>query len=931
MRGSVSPACGKLRMGRGREAEHNRGVLFRVRRRKQEDAMTIRNLSHLFQPTSIALIGASDRAGTLGRAVLDNVLADGFEGPVHVVNPHRCERAGISWAASISALETAPDLAVIMTPAATVPGIVSELGQIGTKCAVVISSGVTDASGLRKAMLDAAKPHLLRIVGPNCLGIMAPHARLNATFAGTAARPGRLALISQSGALVTAVLDWANVRGIGFSGIASVGDMADVDFGDLIDLFAVDPGTDAILLYIEGVTNAGKFLAAARAAARSKPVIAIKAGRSPAAARAALSHTGALAGAYDVYQAAFSRAGIVMVDSLTELFDAAAILGACRHVKGDRVGIVTNGGGAGILAVDALDRTMATLAPLAPTTIASLDQQLPPQWSRTNPVDVIGDAGPERYRAAVRAMLEDDTVDTLVVMNCPTGEARSIDIAKAMIEEVERARKAHVIKPVLACWLGDANAASVGPLMAAASIPTYTTPDDVIRGLGHLLGAHHARLMLTDGPAASRDLTSDLAAARKIISRARNEGRTILSEIESKGLLEAYAIPTVATRFAPTVEAVEDACASLTPPFAVKIVSPDISHKSDAGGVALDLHNWRAATAAARTMEKHIRSEQPEAKILGFAVEDMARRPNAHEMIVGIATDPTFGPIVMVGAGGTAVEILNDKALALPPIDNAEAHALIGRTRIAKLLAGYRGMPAGDIDALANVLDALSAITVDLPDVAELDINPLLVDEDGVLALDTRIRITAEPQVESRLALSPVPMKWATELVTQSGLPFYVRPVRADDEAALDEFFEHVSREDLRYRFLTGLHHVGHDRLAMMTRVDYRRTISFLAFDQARKTVIATAMLAADPDRTRAEVALATRSDMKGKGLSWALFEHVLRYAKAEGIGVIEAIECADHEAALRMEREMGFTTVCDPQDSTIRIVRRELQPAGTP
>ncbi|MBT2189049.1 GNAT family N-acetyltransferase [Sphingobium nicotianae] len=893
--------------------------------------MTIRNLSALLHPASVALIGASSRAGTLGAVVLDNIHSRGFAGRVYAVNPHRVEHVGVQWAPTVKDLPQTPDLAILMTPAETIPGLIAELGEAGTRTAVVISAGVTEASGLRQQMLDAARPHLLRIVGPNSLGIVAPHAKLDATFARTPARPGRLALISQSGALITAILDWAESRDIGFSGIVSAGDMADVDLGDLIDLFALDPMTDAILIYVEGVTQAAKLLSAASAAARGKPVIAIKAGRSPAAAKAALSHTGALAGSYDVYQAAFDRAGIVMVDTLTELFNAAEILCACREPAGDRLGIVTNGGGAGILAVDAIGAAHAALAPLAPSTLATLDSALPPTWSKANPVDIIGDADPERYRAATRAVLSDETVDALLVMNCPTGRASASDIATTVGEEVRSARAGHIDKPVLACWLGDANARAARDALAPLQIPTYTTPDDAVRAFGYLIAARRAKLSLSDRPAATKEITPDIHAAERIIAAVRADKRTVLTEIESKALLDAFRIPTVPTRFAAAVETVDEECGWLKPPYAVKIVSPDISHKSDVGGVALDLHNREAAAAAASAMEMRISREHPDAHLQGFAIEEMVERPHAFELIAGIATDPTFGPIIMVGAGGTSVEIVADKAIDLAPIDDAQAHALIDRTRISKLLHGYRNQPAVDMDGVAHVLGALSAICVSLPDILELDINPLLVDADDVIALDARIKIAAEPVSGSRLTIRPAPMEWAAELVTQDGLRCFVRPVRADDEPLLAEFFTHVSPEDLRFRFMSGIQTVGHDRLAMMTRVDYRRTISFLAFDETRKTVIATAMLATDPDRTRAEVALTTRADMKRRGLSWTLFDHVLRYAKSERIGTIEAIECADHEAALRMEREMGFVSNTDPDDPTIRILRRNLleQPAS--
>lgn len=889
--------------------------------------MTMRHLATLLNPRHIAVIGGSDWPGSLGAIVLGNVLAGDFAGRIYAVNPHRCDRPRAIWVASVDALPEAPDLAIIVTPAATVPAILAALGTLGTRCAVVITAGLTEASGLRKAMLDAARPHGLRIVGPNCLGIMAPHVGLNATFARTPGRPGGLALISQSGALVTAVLDWAQTRGIGFSGVVSGGDMVDVDLGDLVDLFAEDPKTDAILLYVEGMTDAGAFLSATRAAAQRKPVIAIKAGKNPAAAQATLSHTGALAGSYDVYRAAFGRSGIVLVDTLPALFDAAAILCMSPHAGGDRLGIVTNGGGAGILAIDALPAAGAQLAILDDDTIAALDEALPADWSRANPVDIIGDAGPDRYRAGVRAVLRDPAVDALLIMNCPTGQFEADDIAAAITAEVEAARTERIDKPVIACWLGDANAAAVRETMIGAAIPVYTTPTEAVRGFGYLLAARKARLSLTKGPAGTREFAANTDGARAIIAVARGAGRTLLSEIESKDLLGCYGIPVAATNCAPSIETIESACVGLKPPYAVKILSPDITHKSDVGGVALNLRDHEAASAAARAMEHAIQKSHPRARLTGFAVQEMVDWPQAHELLAGIATDATFGPILMVGSGGTAVEVIDDKAIALPPIDHAQAEELIGATRISRLLAGYRAVPPARIDAVAGVLDALSAMTVDLPDIVELDINPLLASAQGVIALDARVCIAAEPQTIARLSIRPSPMQWATNLVTRGGLRFHVRPVRADDERRLATFFTRVSPEDLRFRFLTGLSHVDQDMLAMMARVDYRRTISFLAFDEAGTDIIATAMLATDADRYRAEIALATRADMKGKGVSWALFEHVLSYAKAEGIAVVEAIECADHEAAIRMEREMGFVTVPDPDDPTMRIVRRTLAP----
>ena len=887
--------------------------------------MTIRNLPPLLHARSIVLVGGSDRRGAVGTLVLDNLLAGGFDGAIYVVNPRPVAREGVRWFATVNALPQTPELAIIMTPASTVASIIDQLGSLGTRCAVILSAGLSDIGGHRRAVLDAAMRHDLRLVGPNCLGIMAPHARINATFARTPARPGHLGLISQSGAIITAVLDWAQTRSVGFSAIISAGDMADADLGDLIDLLAADPHTHAILLYIEGVTQAAEFMAAARAAALTKPIIAIKAGKSQLAAQATLSHTGAMIGSYDVYEAAFARAGIILVDTLTELFDAAEILCTCEPIPDNRLAILTNGGGAGILAVDAIAKTGGQLAALAPETLAALETDMPTGWSHGNPIDVLGDAGADRYSRALRFLLRDTGSDAVLVMNCPTARSEAGETARAICEEIAAAAQERIRKPVLACWLGDANADAVRRVFTAAGIPVFSTPDDAVRAFGYLAEARRLRRHLTDAPAQTREIKVDRAAARAIIASAQAEKCTLLSEIKVKKLLEAYGIPIAATRFAASAQAVEEACCWLSAPYAVKIVSRDLPHKSDVGGVALNLPDARSAVAAAQDMEQRIRRDFPDAHIQGFAVEDMIKVDGGTELIVGITADPAFGPIIMAGAGGIATQILDDKAIDLVPIDHAQARALIARTRISAVLAGYRNVPAADVAGLADVLNAVSAMAVDLPDLLELDINPLVVSAAGVIALDARARITPEPAIASRLVIRAAPEGWASDLVTEHGFRFHVRPVRPDDEPAVASFFDQVSPEDLRFRFMSGLPKVRHEQIIMMTRVDYLRTISFLAFDDEESGVVALTMLATDPDRSRAEIALTTRADMKGKGISWTLLEHVLRYARAEGIETVESIECADHDAALRMERELGFVTIVDPDDPTIRVARKDM------
>jgi acetyltransferase len=882
--------------------------------------MTIRNLAPLFQPRSVAVIGGSSRAGSLGERVLSNILDGGFGDTVFAVNPKRVLRDGVRWIDSIAALPEVPDLAIVVTPSSTVPTVIADLGALGTKVAVVITAGFENAEA-KAAILAAAQPHLLRIVGPNCLGVQMPYAALNASFAPRMAAAGRLAFVSQSGALVTAMLDWAADRHIGFSSVISTGDMADVDLGDVIDMLAADPRTDAILLYVEGVTNPAKFMSAARAAARIKPVIAIKAGRSTTGAKAAFSHTGALAGAYDVYAAAFERAGIVLVDSLSELLDAAQVL--CRHRAhgGERLAIVTNGGGAGVLAADALIATGGNLATPSATTIAALDPQMPQGWSRANPVDVVGDAHAERFAAATRAMLADPGVDALLVMHCPTAVATGSDIAKAVIATLEEAGSARS-KPVIACWMGPQNAAAVRFLFDAAGVPLFDNLDDAVRGFGYLLRAAAGRQALMRAPSHTTLAEADRSRASTVIAEARREGRTALSALETRALLSAYGIPVAEGRLAPTAAAVAAACAALPGPYAVKLVSPQLPHKSDVGGVALDLASEADAVAAAEAMERRIRHEHPEASITGFEVETMVTS-GGQEVLLGIAGDATFGPVLAFGAGGKAVAILNDRALALPPLDDSLARAMIGKTRVSRLLGGYRDVPACNQDAIVAALNALSAIAVDFPDIIELDINPLLATPQGVIAIDARARLSDTPG-ESRLVIRPVPMAWAADLVTRSGLKIHVRPVLPEDEAALAQFFHQVAPEDLRFRFLTALREVGHAQIVAMTQVDYRRTMNFLAFAED-DTLIASAMLASDPDHVRAELAVSVHAGFRNRGVGWTLVEHVMRYAAAEGIEIVESIESRENHAALALEREAGFVIVPTPGSSTEVTVRRRV------
>ncbi|RYE50832.1 MAG: CoA-binding protein, partial [Hyphomicrobiales bacterium] len=828
--------------------------------------MSNRNLEGLFAPRDIALIGASSQAGSLGRVVLANVIRGGYPGEIYVVNPRPVSAPGARWFADIGDLPVAPDLAIVMTPPKTVPEVIRELAQRGTKLAVVLTAGIDAESGLRAKMIEAARDGGIRIIGPNCLGVLMPHARLDASFSRNSAIPGRLALISQSGALVTAVLDYAGQRDVGFSGVVCAGDMADTDIADLIDLFGEDRHTDAILLCIESVGDGARFMSAARAAACHKPIIAIKEGSGEDAGKAALSHSGALAGSCEVYRAAFDRAGIVMVSTLSELFDAAEILCNIEGASGEKIAIVTNGGGASVLAVDEIKRNGHNLATLSSTTIDSLDALLPATWSHANPIDLMGDGGEGRYSAVMRTVLADPQVHTVLVIYCPTAVVSAAAVARAVADEALRALKAGHAKPVIACWFGgeDRQARSI---LRAASIPVFATPDAAVQGLAYLVAARRSFASMAETVPAARRPNVDRPAGGKIISEARTAGRTFLNEIEAKKLLKAYNIPVAPTHFARRSEDVYDACIGLVPPYALKVVSPDIIHKADVGGVALSLSSPANVATSALVMEERIRRESPEARIMGFAVQSMCVRLNKVELLIGIANDPTFGPVILFGAGGKAAEVLDDVAVTLPPLDEKQANALIDRTRVADVINGYGDQPAANRADLVNALVGLSRLLEDFPDIIELDVNPLICDPDGVMALDARVVISSKPSPVSGLVVRPVPEQWATDLSTRSGTRLHIRPAVPSDDELLANFFADVTPDDLRFRFLSSLSHVEHQHIAAMTRVDYHRTITFLALEPSG-AVVATAMLAADSDRNRAEIAMSTRSGWKGKGVS---------------------------------------------------------------
>ena len=892
--------------------------------------MTIRNLEFAVRPRSLAVFGASARKGSVGRIVMDNIVAGGFEGDIWPVNPKYGEVAGLRCYHAATELPAAPDLGVIVTPPATVPGIVADLGARGCRAAVVITAGLTRENGLRQAMLDAAKPYLFRIIGPNTVGLMVPPARLNAGFAHMVAAPGNIALLSQSGAIATSLIDWAADNGVGFSHIVSLGDMADVDVGDWLDLLAGDAKARAIVMYLETVTNPRKFMSAARAAARIKPVIAVKAGRHKAAAKAAATHTGALSGADRVIDAALSRAGILRVEGLAELFDAAEITARFPPLENARIGIVTNGGGAGVLAVDQLVEGPGTLAELTPTTIERLDAALPPTWSHANPVDIIGDAPPDRYRAAVEAVAVDPGVDAVMALNCPTGLASPADAASAVAGLADRGRIGG--KPVLTSWLGEHTAREARGILQDAGIPSFTTPSDAARAISYLADWSRAQKALTRVPSSrSEDVAGDRDAVLAIFRRTAVEGRRMLTEPEAKSAVAAYGIPVPETIVARSPTEARRAAAKLlrtSEKVVVKLLSKAISHKSDVGGVVLDIGTADRAGEAAHAIEDRVRRRAPEADIEGFAVQPMVVRRRAQELILGMSRDPIFGPVILFGAGGVAVEVMDDTAVALPPLDDVLAGDLIERTRIGRLLAGFRDREPADRRAIASALNGLSQMIVDFPCIVSVDINPLLADAEGVIALDARIEIDPDVVEEQRpnpaLAIRPYPAEWEKEF-SGGGANYRIRPIKPADIALYPDFLAKVSPGDVRLRFLAPRKGFSDEMLKRLTQLDYDRDIAFVALAEDSGKLAGVGRLSCDPDRTRGEYALLVRTDLQGHGIGWQLLQQILAYARAEKINRIEGIVLEENMAMLKMCREFDFTVAHHPDEPGAMLVALDL------
>lgn len=891
-----------------------------LRRREQP-------LDVFFSPSSVALIGATENPGSVGRTILANLLATPFGGTVYPVNPKRKSVLGIRAFPSIQDIPDAVDLAVVVTPAPSVPAIIGQCVEAGVKGAVIISAGFKETgpegADLERQILAAAHRGRLRIVGPNCLGVMCPPSGLNATFATTIARSGSVAFISQSGALLTAILDWSLREAVGFSAFVSTGSMLDIGWGDLIDYFGDDPRTRSIVIYMESIGDARAFLSAARAVALNKPIIVIKAGCTEAAAKAAASHTGALAGSDAVLDAAFRRSGVLRVHSIAEVFDMAEVLGKQPRPRGPRLTILTNAGGPGVLATDALIGEGGELAQLAPATMEAFNQLLPPHWSHNNPIDILGDAGPERYAKAVQIAAQDPNSDGLLVVLTPQAMTDPTQTA----EQLKPYAKLNG-KPILASWMGGAEVAAGESILSRAGIPTFPYPDSAARAFQYMWRYSENLRALYETPVlpADQDCTPARDIASSLIDAARQAGRTILTEAESKQLLAAYCIPTVETHVARSEDDAVAAATRLGYPVVLKLFSETITHKTDVGGVQLDLADAGAVRQAWSSIESSVREKAGPGHFLGVTVQPMISR-DGYELIIGSSIDPQFGPVLLFGAGGQLVEIFHDRALGLPPLNTTLARRLMERTQIFKALQGVRGRRPVDLDALELLLVRFSRLVIEQPWIQEIDINPLLASPDRLLALDARVVLhpsdVADPP---QPAIRPYPQEYVGSWTTRRGETVTIRPIRPEDEPLMVYFHLTLSEESIHLRFFRAMNldqRIAHERLTRICFIDYEREMALVAELSDAQTgdrqIIAVARLIKSRDRSEAECAILVSDLFHGRGLGTELLRRLLEVARAESVHRITADILPENHTMQHILERLGFQVRYDVDEQLVK------------
>ncbi|HQR50294.1 MAG TPA: bifunctional acetate--CoA ligase family protein/GNAT family N-acetyltransferase [Methylophilaceae bacterium] len=888
-------------------------------------------LNMLFSPQSIAVFGASDRLDSVGGVVFENLRTAGFAGPVIPINPKRDAVQGVPAFPSLEKAGQQIDLAVICTPAETVPDIIESCGKLGVKGAIILTAGFSEGGEQGKALegrvLESAARYGLRFIGPNCLGAMRPAIGFNATFNRGMAKPGKLALVSQSGALCTAILDWASVNDVGFSSVISMGASADVDFGEILDFLLNDPQTDSILLYIEGIRHARSFMSALRAAARVKPVIVVKVGRHASAVKAAQSHTGALVGGDDVFDTALKRAGAVRVQSVMQWFALAKALTSRYRKCGNRLAIVTNAGGPGVIATDRAADLGVAFAELSEVTMERLNAALPASWSHGNPVDIIGDATAERYEQAIKACLEDDGVDGVLAILTPQAMTAPTEVAQRVVAIAN-----NYGKPLLTCWMGETQVNEARQLLSQAKIPHFRSPELAVETFSFIADYYHNQQLLLQTPGPLSDHAEpDVEGARLLIEGVLAERRTVLSEMESKALLSAFRIPVAQTMVARSPNEALLIAQQLGLPVAMKIHSPDITHKSDVGGVRLDLDSAHAVRGAYHEMIEHVSKLRPDATIDGVAIESMVVKPNGRELMVGIVSDPVFGPVITFGAGGTAVEVLGDRAVALPPLNEHLAGNMIASTRIYKMLKAFRNLPQVDMEALESLLLRVSEMVCELPWIREMDINPLIVDENGLVVADARVIVGPCPEGTepyAHMAICPYPTPLVSKWQLDDGTDVTIRPIRAEDADMLQDFVvRSMSEESRYYRFMDTLRELSSGMLSRFTQIDYDREMALVATteEEEGEIMLGVARYTINPDGQSCEFATAVADAWHGRGIGHKLMDSLMAVAHDKGLKVMEGEVLASNSGMLDLAAGLGFSVRPHEEDAGLRRMVKQL------
>ncbi len=888
-------------------------------------------LTPLFEPKSVAIIGASERETSIGGVVLRNMIDAGFKGRLFAVNPKHDKVHDVPCYKSVEEVPQRLDLVVIATNAQKVPSIIDSCGRAGVKAAIVVSGGFSETgprgARLERDVMDAARRHRVRLLGPNSQGILRPDLGLNATFARGRALPGSIGLISQSGALCTAILDWARPNNVGFSAVVSLGSSTDISFGEALEYMISDPRTESIFLYVEGLRDARRFMSALRGAARVKPVLVIKVGRHPDASRAVLSHSGSEVGEDAVFDAAVRRAGVIRLYNLGQLFASASALFSHFRPRGNRLAIITNGGGPGVMAADRAADLGIALAEFADTTQTALKKLLPDTWSQGNPVDIQADADVERYRKTLEAILAGPNVDGVLVMLTPQAMADPDGVAKAIVEADHKADK-----PILTCFMGEERVSSARKMFDSAGIPTFRTPEPAVELFSHISNYYRNQKLLAQTPASLSELSPpSMESARLVIETALNERRKVLKGMESKAILAAFRIPIAQTVVARSATEAMVLAEEIGLPVAMKIDSPDIKHKSDIGGVRLNLTSLVAVRTAYQEILEATRKVHPEATINGIAIEPMILKRNGRELMVGVVRDPIFGPVITFGEGGTRVEVQKDRAIALPPLNTFLARDLIRSTRVSSYLGEFRSMPPVNMEALELILLRVSEMVCELPWLKELDINPLIVDEDGAVAVDARIladNISPTADLYDHMAIHPYPQRLISEWTLPDGTEVTIRPIRPEDAELEIEFVRKLSPETKYFRFMNTMRELPPAMVVRLTQIDYDREMAFVATieDEGQETQIGVCRYAVNPDGESCEFAVVVADDWQHRGLARRLMGVLIETARERGLEYMNGVFLASNERMLRFVQKLGFVLSNDPEDSTVKLGVLTLQ-----